>query len=129
MKQSARRGVAFKLSASRAPYSRCERSLIVSPVLSHVTGQEFQLSPWTCSDVGGGHTRTGARTGTNGDLTGPGCVAAVRTDWGRWSARLTEGADERGDQSDDAGHGDGAAGQLGASEQHEPLGTDLDRVR
>ena len=48
--------------------------------------------------------------------------------WRRgWSARSAHGEDDRIDESADTGYGDGTAGQLGASEQHEPLRAELDR--
>ena len=63
---------------------------------------------------------------------GAGCADAGGTSARRrrvGSVRLAHGADDRGDESGDAGHSDSVAGQLGAGEQYEPLGTNLDRVR
>ena len=83
---------------------------------------------WRIDGTGSGTLPAGPRAtdlpvGAYGVAEGAGCRRR------RGSARLAHGADDRGDESADAGHGDGAAGQLGAGEQHEPLGTDLDRVR
>jgi len=44
------------------------------------------------------------------------------------SARLAHGAGARYGDKNDTGHDDGGAGQLGASEHHEPLRADLDQM-